>query len=249
MFTFPNFRFEADCSNERSVTLCLGEGINTFGVDFKFDNSVLQKQGIDGIIEVPYRTEEEIDSFSTRRKLPSHEMLVDLLIRLNTNWMRFLRNHLSVEIRQLKDFIHKDIKSSLPPRVLTWSEEIQRNLKRETDSRDIPEISTPERILPVMLESYQTTRDLWIAKSVILDILKDAGIISSDHVDHEKSLTLDSQEVLASALMYVPVKTLKDTIRDSFEKSKMFSPSQEIEEFMYSGKLPEGTTPHEEVPR
>ena len=77
-----------------------------------------------------------------------------------------------------------------------------------------------------------------IAKEDILEILENAGVLSrSPQVS--RSLLPKNCEVLAAALMYLPVTQLRNAMMKAFEK-RLFCPRDDVERFIYSGDLTEG---------
>ena len=137
-FTFPNLKYDVDCYNERKVTVTNSEENESyFRIRFEFHADLLNEKGIDGMIDIPLHSEDALRRILTRRVLPSQGMLLEFLERLGSNWIKFLSKYLKVEVRHLKEFIHRDIKFSLPIRVLSWSEDIKKRLKTETDNREL----------------------------------------------------------------------------------------------------------------
>ena len=54
-------------------------------------------------------------------------------------------------------------------------------LKTERDASEFPEVLYPEEHVQTMLRNYQTSRDLFKAKSKILKILEDSVVLAPDH--------------------------------------------------------------------
>ena len=213
---------------------------STFGVLLDFENESLRKTGIDGVLQFPIHSESVLEKLTTRQVLPKQEMLVEFLVSLKTNWIKFMYLCLNAEVRFLKELIHKDIKESLLPRKLIWSKNIQSSLKDETDMRGLTEISSKEKLVSTMINIYQTSHELMIAKEDILEILENAGVLSrSPQVS--RSLLPKNCEVLAAALMYLPVTQLREAMRKAADKH-LFCSNGEVERFIYSGDLPEGET-------
>ena len=181
-FTFPNPNCDVDCTNERKVTVTNShENDSFFGIRFEFDSDLLNEKGIDGIIDIPLHSEDALRKILTRRVLPSQGMLLEFLKSLGSNWAKFLTGYLNVDMRCLKEFIDRDIKASLPLRVLNWSEDIRMQLKTETDIREFQEILSRKELVNSLTKNYQTSRHLLKAKTEILEILRDSEVLESDH--------------------------------------------------------------------
>ena len=155
------------------------ELVTTFDVLLHFENESLKDAGIDGVQQFPIHSESALEKLTTRQVLSEQEMLVEFVVSLKTNWIKFICIYLKGEIRFLKEFIDKDIKESLSPSKVNWSHEIQASLKDETDMRGFTEISRKEELVSTMINNYQTSRQLMRAKEKILKILENAGVLSS----------------------------------------------------------------------
>lgn len=239
-FKYPNVDFDADCSNERTVTLNFVDDSNTsFGVQLEFENNCLRDRAIDGVLTFQAHSEEKYKKLSTNQDFPDKQMLVEFLKSLRGEWIKFLGVYLNAQIRFLREFIHKDIKDSLPLRTLNWSPEIRVKLKKETDLRDFPEVFNKENIISDLLENYQTSRDLMKAKDEIIEILQDAEVLCQNH-GIQKSLQSSNCETLAVSMMYLKVSQLRDAMKAAFEKEKLFTPEGDVDKFMWSGELPDG---------
>ena len=239
-FNFPNLKCDVDCTNERKVTVeSKNEKLKSFGVEFEFASSLLDKRGIDGTINIPIHSEDALKKISTRRYLPSRGMLLEFLKSLGSNWTKFLSCYLKVEMSCLKDFVDRDIRASLPPRVLNWSEIIRKQLKTETDAREFQEVLCLEELVQTMLRNYQTSRELFKAKAEILEILEDSEVLASDH-RCSAALAPESRESLVAALLFMPIMELREAMNASFVRGKLFSPTPDVEHFIYDGELPEG---------
>ena len=239
-FNFPNLKCDVDCTNERIVTVeSKNEKLKSFGVEFEFASSLLDKRGIDGTINIPIHSEDTLEKISTRRYLPSRGMLLEFLKSLGSNWTKFLSCYLMVEMSCLKDFVDRDIRASLPPRVLNWSEIIRKQLKTETDAREFQEVLCLEELVQTMLRNYQTSHDLFKAKAEILEILEDSEVLASDH-RCSAALAPESRESLVAALLFMPIMELREAMNASFVRGKLFSPTPDVEHFIYDGELPEG---------
>ena len=199
----------------------------------------MSEKGIDGIIDIPVHSEDNLSKISTRRFLPSQGILLDFLKSLNSSWGKFLAVYLDVEMKCLKVFIDRDISATLPSSVLNWSEKIRKQLKTETDARQFQEVLSCEELVQSMLKNYQTSNDLLKAKSEILEILKGSEVLNCDHRCIE-ALLPESRETLAAALMYTPVTQQGEAMNACFVREKLFSLTPDIEKFIYDGELPEG---------
>ena len=215
------------------------ENDSFFGIKFEFDSDLLNEKGIDGIIDIPLHSEDALRKILTRRVLPSQGMLLEFLKSLGSNWAKFLTGYLNVDMRCLKEFIDRDIKASLPLRVLNWSEDIRMQLKTETDIREFQEILSRKELVNSLTKNYQTSRHLLKAKTEILEILRDSEVLESDH-GCSAALTRESRETLAEALLFMPLTELRDAMYACFVRGKLFSPTQDVEHFIYDGDLPEG---------
>ena len=243
-FTFPNLNYDVDCFNERKVTVTnIEENQSYFRIRLEFDADLFNEKGIDCMIDIPLHSEDALTRILTRRVLPSQGMLLEFLKRLGSNWIKFLSKYLKVEVRYLKEFIDRDIKFSLPPSVLSWSEDIKKRLKTETDIRELQVVLRREELVNSLTKNYQTPRDLMKAKAEILEILRDSKVLADDH-GCSAALTLESRETLAEALLFKPITELREAMYASFDQEKLFSPTPDIDLFIDSGDLPEseGTT-------
>ena len=125
-FKYPNVDFEADHSNERTVTLFMKDkSATTFGVKLEFENKSLRKTGIDGVLQFPIHPESVLEKLRIRLVLPQQEMLVNFLASLETKWIVFVRFYLNADVKVLRQLLLKDINETLSLRKLNWSHKIQ----------------------------------------------------------------------------------------------------------------------------
>ena len=239
-FTYPHASFDTDFSNERFVKLVPQElGLKKFGVEFNFKSKSLRKKGIDGIIEFDFLSEDQINEYLERQVLPSKEMLIEFLLKLGFNWSVFLRDYLAVEIRYLRSFICSDIGATLKEDLFHWSPEIRLKLERIIQARNFIEVSNSSDLVQTLLKNYQTSDELLRAKTEIIEILEEAGILSRLQ-RIQRDLRRDSREILAAALMYVPMDALRVAMFNANIQGRLFALTPSIDKFISDGRIAEG---------
>ena len=242
-FTFPDVGNRVDNSNERVVKIVPTDTeLSQIGIKFQFESLILQQKGIDGVVKIPVLSESKIKELTELWIMPSHGMLTEFVSSLGTKWSDFLSDYLKVEIRYLRDFISDDIISSLPPRKFNWSDEIEKQLTDEMTSRHKMRcnFSSKDHILPEILRIHQTSHQLRSAKAEIIECLEETGILNSPS-DISPCLLLSSCQILAHALMYLPISKLKKAMYCAFH-DRVFSITgrPDVEKFIFDRELPEG---------
>ena len=216
--------------------------LSQIGIRFDFKSRILQKKGVDGVVNIPVLSEAKIRELTRVRIMPSHGMLTDFVYLLGTKWPQFFSDYLNVEIRCLRDFISDDIKKSLPHNIFNWSHEIKMQLTDEmsTQHQMRCNFSTTKDILSQILRIYQTSHKLRSAKADIIESLEDAGVLNSPS-NISPGLLPRNCEVLAYALMYLPMSKLKIAMYCAFQ-DRVFSimGSPDVEKFIFDRELPEG---------
>ena len=242
-FVFPNIDCDTDDSNERRVKMQPPESFtSSVKMTFQFDSPTLQQKGIDGAIQVPFLKEEKIKELS-RRVLPDKDMLARFLQKLGADWTKFLSDFLKVEIRALKQFIFKDITATLPLTRLRWSRKLKERLKLETQTRNLRFAEGPKNeILTKLFDNFKTSWELLTAKKVIIQCLKCSGVLEKNQSVTE-GLLQQNCEVVAYALMYLPLSSLKIAVYSAFQKgffSIIEGEDAELEKFIFDKMIPAG---------
>ena len=249
-FTFPDLTCDTDSSNERKVKLVAGNEVNkTLNLKFLYKSPILEQRGLDGIFQITLLSREDVEDFSKRKVLPSKDMLVKFLQLLGAKWTKFLFDCLDVELRYLRDFIHKDIIETLSPRLLRWSEQNtsnKRQLCEEVKQRkwSLGEISMMElsrdEIVQSLCRNFQTSFELRTAKLCIIQCLKTSDVLNENNEVFEGLLPRNC-EILAHALMYLPISQLK-TAMNNGRSSGLFelTESDDVKRFIEDNNFPDG---------
>ena len=233
LFTYPNENLDAGFCNQRCIRIEPNTNAQTkFEAEIKFESSLLQKVGLDGVMLFDILSEEAMEQCKNL-VLPTKHMLIELIQKLGCNWASFLSNYLHFNVRYFRSFISKDIAATLRHDLFFSSPQIRLDLDRILQNRNMLDVTADYKdLVQTMLKNYQTSDDLIRAKSEIISILEEAGVLMPNQCP--KELRPDSREILASNMIYIPMIDLKKAILAGAQ-DRLFTVSPGIEKFIWDG--------------
>ena len=240
-FHFPDPEVPADESNVRDMTLHATEERQHIRLKLRFNTENLRiSTNIRGLFLIPYHPENRMTYFLKRRVLNTDLAMIRLLELLGENWLRFVCSYLEADINGFYQFLGRDIRETFPPEKLHWLPQNVRHLKNVCIHRgfDFPEFSQNSgEIIEAILSNFRTGLELGVAKREIRVMLLESGIIAHNE-SFSDNLLQRNREILAAALMYVPMGKMKPAIRRAFEENLM-PIDHRLQKFIYDG-VPEG---------
>ena len=193
-------------------------------------------------MDLPFLSREDLEEIARIPDAPGHKMLIMFIECLGEKWTEFFSNYLRANLRGLRDFIHKDIKASLPTSQLNWSNEIRERLDDSMRAKHCfsASIAAADEIVDELLQNYQSPEELMVAKGKIIECLEESKVLSQKHTIR-RGLLRKSSEILARALMYLPVRKLKSAMYEaSMDQLYYVYKYKEIERFVHNSTIPPG---------
>ena len=222
----------------RDVTLHAAEECQKIHFKFHFNTENLRiSTNIKGWLEIPYHPESLMTDFLTRRVLNTDRAMIRLLELLGENWLRFVCSYLEVDVNGFYEFLGRDIRETFAPQKLHWLPQNVRHLKNVCIHRgfDFPEFSqNSAEIIEAIFSNFRTVLELGVAKREIRVLLLESGIITHNE-NFTDNLLQRNREILAAALMYVPMSKMKRAVRKAFEEEGLLSIDYRLQKFIYDG--------------
>ena len=222
IFIFPNPENDIDDSNVRTVIIRkVDKGTPKqlkFDIDYNSQN--ISNQSSTHEFQVEYLEKKYFDE-KANETLPSQSMLTDFLYYLDEKWSTFLIRYMELKIDGLREFIEKDIITTLNIRTFTCTDEtigkLRKVLKFEKYNDFNFTANCPTSMIASIVKNFRGSTDLARAKRQLVKVLKLSGVVS-DTEEFSYGLNMESREDLASALMYLPVDDLRKSIRKMYQE-------------------------------
>ena len=242
-FWFPNPNDDVDNCNERVFEMDIPDEKHEFTLRMKFHSRNISGLASTNTFPIPYLSSEGYAKLVTNPTLPDHGMLVEFLTILGDKWVTFLTDYLDIEIEGMHDFILCDIRAAIGCRKLCLSElaiarlsDILRNRAYDHSNFEV----TRDTLIPSIFRNFKEGLEQGRAKREIISMLEKSGVLSEEEVlsdttdDDSVKLHLNSREVLASALMYIPMDKLKKAISNMWDSPYVEARSERVENFLRS---------------
>ena len=221
-FFFPNPENDIDDSNERTVTIRKFDERtpNKLKFDVNYDSLNIWNLAKTHDFQVDYLEENYFDEIANE-PIPTEEMLIDFLYYLDEKWSTFLIRYMKLKINGLREFIEKDIITTLNIRTLTCTDETIGNLRKVLKSEKYNDFNftanCPTSMIASIFKNFRGSTDLGRAKRQLVKVLKLSGVVSETE-EFSYGLNTESCEDLASALMYLPANDLRESIRRMYDE-------------------------------
>ena len=238
-FLFPNPSHRIDDSNEITVQLEEPDpDVKYFELKLTYDSKNMRALARPKYsVQIPLLSRTEIDDLNGAL-IKDSDILVEFLRLIQKKWIKFLKEYLGLQIYRLREFILDDIKATIPAKKYNaLTDVIRANVNMDCKNRKIGQIDGSLETIPSMMESIFrsfVTMDIERAKEEIFSILKASGAIS-ERGNYPESLLQSNQEVLAKALMYIPLRRLKNSM-SSFLDDEEIVMTEKLANFL----LPDG---------
>ena len=240
VFYFPDPQLPPDATNVRNMTLNSNRECQQFPLKLEYETENLTDFAISELLFIPYHSEDRINYFLHVRVPNSENIMMRLLQLLGENWLEFLDRYLELDIQGLFEFLSNDIRDTFPTERLHWvSQNVQRLreicIRREFVIRPTSQHSGD--IIEDIFSNFRTAFEMGRAKREICALLLDCGIIPSN-AGFTDNLLERNRKILAAALMYIPMGTMKLAIRQAFD-ANFLSIDADLQQFIKDG-VPEG---------
>ena len=235
-FHFPSPQYPPDDTNERTVRIEMKkERFHLFNLTIDYKSENIRNLANSRIIDVPILTKTEIEEVKETFELPDHTMLIEFLGLLKEKWTNLL-SPLDIEILELHEFIAADIEASVPAMCsLNITNDTLAHLTKEAQIRGFGDPILVGNEVPLlvhsMMRNFLRSLDLKRAKRDIISMLKASEIIPKDESISE-SLGDTSRENLAAALMYIPIKKLRDAMISVIDSEMVVGFSEKMRQFL-----------------
>ena len=238
VFFFPNPEHPPDCTNVRNMTLnSINESpLNTFLIKFGYETTNLKRFGASELQHIPFICEERIEFIRNTRVDNTEQIMRRVLELLGDNWLEFLERYLQLDINGLYEFLSKDIRDTFPPENLSWVPENVRRLKSACNRREFHLTQASQNsgdVIEEIFSNFRTKLELKTAKREIRMMLEDCFIIPR-YGDFTVKLLERNREIVAAALMYIPMEKMKQSIRDAFE-ANLLCIDHTVQKFIHDG--------------
>ena len=224
-FWLPNPNNNVDRRNRRCVGIRKQNSNYHFNLRICYESEDLSRFAEEYIESICLLTPPQIRYITSNLNLVYDQTpLIHFLQILDGKWVEFLEQHLKIDIQGLQEFILDDLKYTIQESYNYSLEEtniqlLQRkcHMKSYIDyniSRD-----SIESLVRSVFNNFRIGIQLKTAKIEILRMLMDSGIISERPISNE-GLHPKYCEILSSALMYIPVRKLKNGIKGMYDEGK-----------------------------
>ena len=238
-FWLPNPKNNVDRRNRRCVRIRQLKSDNHFNLRISYESKDLRRFAEEYIESIRLLTPMQIRYITSILNLVNDQKpLIQFLQILDGKWMEFLEQHLKIDIHGLREFILDDIKYTIQESYdSSLSETNMQSLQRKCHKRGYYHYNISgdsiESLLGSVFNNFRIGMQLKTAKIEILRMLMDSRIISKGPISNE-GLHPKYCEILSSALMYIPVQKLKDSIKGMYDEGKVSQCTDKLKEFIQS---------------
>ena len=228
-----------DRRNKRRVRIRKLNSEDHFTVRIWYESEKMRQFAEECIGSIRLLTAQEIDYINTLKNLAvDGEILIQFLQILHGKWFEFLEQHLKIDICGLQEFILDDIKYTIAESYSNMLEVTRINLlqsicnmKGYVDYKISGE--SIESLVASVFNNFRTGMQLKTAKVEILRMLMDSGIISKGPITNG-GLHPQYLRILSSALIYLPLRTLKNGIKGMYDEGKVAHYTDKLKKFIQS---------------
>ena len=184
---------------------------------------------------VLYIISSEYNQLIQKQELPDHEMLVNFLSLLGEKWNMYLSDYLGYEIDGLNQFILNDITSTIGARPLQRTRDNIKKLREVLRNRGYDDfnfqVDNDARMIGDIFRNFRGCLELGRSKREMISLMKASGVVCRTEPFSE-GLNLGSREILASAMMYIPIGELKESMEKIYSDKKITARSELVDNFL-----------------